>query len=516
MQDLKIRLISLLAGAWQFRWWGLAAAWLTCILGWAAIALIPNSYDSTAQVYIDTDTLMRPLLHGIAVSTNTQQEINVMLHTLLTSPNLERVVRVTNPKASSFSQAKMQDAVAEMASNVTLSRSGTHNLYSISYTSDDPQHAQSVAQALLSVMEDSNAGDHRRDSNDAISFIDSQIAQYEQKIETAEKRKTDFKLAHPEVFLDGSDIDTAETAVVTARNDVGDKRARVADLEAQISSTPKTIDINGPAPISIGGAGTLADKRQQLGQARAALDQLRAHYTDDYPDVIAQKKLIKRLETEISKKTNPDEDPDLQSVANPAYLMLRTKLADEDVSLAVAREKLTEAKKQLSNAQQDAGDALEVRRQYADLDRDATALRKDYQALVQRRESANISQAASEQQSSMVFRVVDPPSLPTRPSAPNRIVLNVLVLAAGFGVGAGAALGVSRLSDRILTAGDLRDAFAVPVLGSVTIARNAQDVLRHRRAVSLFAAGTGLLVAGYLMVLLVFHTAIITTGGKLL
>src|SRR5512142_1256778 len=120
MQSWKLQLLSLLGGGWQFRWYGLAVAWLACLLGWVGVALIPDDYESSAKVYIDTDTLMRPLLRGIVVSTDTQQEINVMLRTLLTAPNMERVVRVTNPHANQFSQAKMQDAVAQMTQNVTL------------------------------------------------------------------------------------------------------------------------------------------------------------------------------------------------------------------------------------------------------------------------------------------------------------------------------------------------------------------------------------------------------------
>ncbi len=516
MQELKLRVLSLLNGGWQFRWWGLAAAWLVCILGWVAVALVPNTYQSTAEVYVDTDTLMRPLLKGIAVSTDTQQEIDVMLHTLLTTPNLDRVVRLTDPHASSMSADRMQDAVASLAQNVTLSPTGTRNLYGISYSAEGPRQAQSVAQALVSVMEDSNAGDHRRDSDDALSFIDTQIADYQRKIEAADKRKTDFQLAHPGVFLEGNDVNADNAAVFQAENKVSDVDARVASLQAQIASTPKTIDVNGPAPIAIGGAGTLADKRQQLGQARAALAELRAHYTDSYPDVVAQRHLIARLESELNRKTPATEDPDLEAVTNPAYLMLRTKLADQESDLAAARERLAEAQKRVADDSKDEAQSVKVRRQYADIDRDSAALHKNYEALVERREAAHISEAASADQSALVFRVVQPPTLPNRPVEPDRILLNILVLAVGLGAGAGTAIAVSLLSGRLLTVEDLRQAFAVPVLGSVTIARNAQDVLLARRATSYFATGAGLLVVGYLIVLLFFHTTVISTGGSVL
>jgi polysaccharide chain length determinant protein (PEP-CTERM system associated) len=514
MQSWKLQLLGLLGGGWQFRWVGLGIAWLVCLIGWVAVALVPDAFQSSAKVYIDTDTLMRPLLRGLVVTTNTQQEIDVMLRTLLTAPNMERVVRATNPKAANWSTSKMQDAVAQITSNVKLKALGTKNLYQIGFVDPDPAYAQSVAQTLLNVMVDSNVGDQRRESDDARSFLDQQIAVYEKKIQEADKRKADFRAAHLDVFFGGNDIDEAKGDIVKAQQQVDEISARRNSLRAQLGATPATLDINGPAPIQVGGSGTVENKRQALGQARAKLDELRAHYTDDYPDVVIQKQLVDRLKKQVAEKGSPDEDPGLQSVANPAYLMLRTKLADEEVNLAVAKDRVATAQKRLDDAGKNVGTSLAIRQQFSNLDRDYQALKKNYEALVERRESANISQAAGDQQSNMVFRVIEPPTLANRPASPNRIVLNLLVLLAGVGAGMAAAVALGAVSGRFLTMEQLGQAFALPVLGAVTIARTAADMVRMRRSASFFAAGSGALVAGYLVVLVLFHTNV--TGGSLL
>ncbi|HUO99601.1 MAG TPA: XrtA system polysaccharide chain length determinant [Rhizomicrobium sp.] len=516
MQSWKLQLLSLLGGGWQFRWYGLAAAWAVCLAGWFVVMLIPDQYQSTAKVYIDTDTLMRPLLKNLVVTTNTQQEIDVMLRTLLTAPNVERVVRATNPHADKMSASQMQDAVAAMTSDVSLKSSPTKNLYSIGFTDRNPVYAQSVAQTLLSVMVDSNVGDQRRESDDARSFLDTQIAAYERKIEAADKRKADFRTAHLEIFMTDNDVDTIRNQIAQAQTQIDEETAKRNSLASQIAQTKPTLDVNGPAPIAVGGAGTIENKRQQLGEARAKLDELRAHYTDDYPDVVIQKQLVARLKAQIADKTNPDEDPTLQSVANPTYTMLRTKLADEEVNLAVAKDHLASAQKRLDDATTHAADSISIHRQYDNLDRDYQALKQNYEALVERREAANITQAAGDQQSSMVFRVVDPPSLPSRPSDPNRILFNLLVLAAGIGAGAAVSVGLGQMSGRFLTMEQLGQAFALPVLGAVTIAKTAADMVRARRATSFFVAGAGALVAGYLVVLFFFHTYTTSTAGSLL
>jgi polysaccharide chain length determinant protein (PEP-CTERM system associated) len=516
MQSWKLQLLSLLGGGWQFRWYGLAAAWLVCVLGWAVVALIPDEYQSSAKVYIDTDTLMRPLLKNIVVATDTQQEINVMLKTLMTAPNMERVVRVTNPRADRLTTSQMQDAVANLTENVSLKALGTKNLFGVGYSDANPIYAQSVAQTLLSVMVDSNVGDQRRESDDARSFLDTQIASYERKLQAIDKRKSEFRAQHLDVFTTGNDVDTIKNSIVQAQSQIDEVSAKRNSLASQLHSTPATLDINGPAPMNVGGAGTVDNKRQQLGQARAKLDDLRAHYTDDYPDVVIQKQLVARLTAQISQKSKPEEDPNLQSVANPTYLMLRTKLADEEVNLAVARDHLGSAQKRLDEATKHASESITIRQQYDNLDRDYQALKKNFEALVERREAANITQAAGDQQSTMVFRVIEPPTVPNRPSAPNRLLFNFLVLIGGIAAGGAAAVALGQVSGRFLTVEQLSEAFALPVLGAVTIARTAADMIRARRDMSFLAAGAGLLVVGYLIVLFFYHTLVQSTGGSII
>ncbi len=100
MQPWKIRLRTYLTGTWHYRWVGMGVAWAICIIGWLGIALIPNQFQAVAMIYVDTDTMMAPLLKGLTVSTDPQQQGSVMLNTLMAGPNLEQVVDLTNPRAA--------------------------------------------------------------------------------------------------------------------------------------------------------------------------------------------------------------------------------------------------------------------------------------------------------------------------------------------------------------------------------------------------------------------------------
>jgi polysaccharide chain length determinant protein (PEP-CTERM system associated) len=516
MQSWKLRLFSHLMGAWQYRWYGLAAAFLVCGLGWFAVAMVPNTFESEAKVYIDTDTLLRPLLKGLAVTTDADQEVNVMLRTLLSSTNVERVVRATDIAAANAPRSIIQDKIESIQKRVDLRDLGTANLYSISFRDPNPRYAQAVTQSLLSVLIDSNLGSQRTDTESAQSFLDSQIEDYEQKLSQADKRRADFKAAHITFFSNGSDVDvgggvaSAEGAIIQDQTALDEAVARRNSLRAQVSSTQSTMDVDAPASSGSGANQAALGASGELAVAREKLSELRTHYTDQYPDVIAQKNLIARLQAEMA--SSPTRGGNTQGISNPSYVALRTKLADEEANVAVAQERLSNAQRRLDQSKGTAMDALSVQRQYEDLNRDYQVLHENYQQLVSRRESANISQAAGSQQSA-VFRVIDPPVKPDRPIAPNRPLLNLLVLVGGIVSGAVVALGLNTYQDRFLNVEQLTDAISIPVIGTITASQSSLDLAEGRRGALVFGGGVAMLMLGYLFVLLLFHTHLATMQG---
>ena len=500
METWKLNLLPHLSATWRYRWPGLAAAWVVCVLGWLGIALIPNTYESVAQVYIDTHTLLRPLLTGLAVTTDPSQEISVVLQTLLTDPTLKRVLLATNPNDTSMSSSQMQDAVARLRKNVSLKNLPAKDLYSIGYTDHDPAYAQSVAQTLVSVLIDTNLGGQRRDADQVGNFIENQISNYQQKLEAADKRRADFKTSHLEFFAGGAgDVVGAQAAVTQAETHLKDAVDRLDSLRKQLESTPQTLNVNSPLPATMDRSGTAINLRAQLAAAIAKLTTLRAQYTDAHPNVVAQKRLLARL-----KSVKPEDTDGTEGISNPAHVMITSKLADAGTVAATDRNRLDEAKKRLEDAKNMAAKAIAIQREWENLDRDYQVLHINYEALVTRRESAKITQAVGDQQSSFVFRVISPPAKPDHPVAPNRLLMNAAVLAVGFGAGIGLAFGLGKFSGTFVSIGQLREAFELPVLGAVTAVPTGSGMVTAPAI--FFATALSMLVLSCLIVLFFFHS----------
>jgi hypothetical protein len=131
------------------------------------------------------------------------------------------------------------------------------------------------------------------------------------------------------------------------------------------------------------------------------------------------------------------------------------------------------------------------------LDRDYSVIKAQHTELLERRESARLSQGVEDNASDVAFRVVDPPFVPLKPSEPNKVALNGMVLLGALAAGAGFALLLSLLNPIVVDARMLAEATGLPLLGVVT---QNKDQKTRRRDQLRFAAFAGCA----LMLVLVF------------
>ena len=506
MQPWKIRLRTYLTGTWHYRWIGMGVAWAVCLIGWLAVAMVPNQFQAVSMIYVDTDTMMAPLLRDLTVSTDPQQQVSVMLNTLLARPNLEQVVHLTNPKANSLSSAELAKQVENLQDNISIKPLSTKNLFQLSYTDRDPDKGLNVAQTLLSIFVDSNIGNKRHDLEGAQSFLDTKVNEYETLVRQAEQRRTSFRQANLDVLANSITPDQARGQIEAARQQYEGAVARLSSLRGQLASIPKIIYIDGPGPLVLG-TGNMASAAggslfQQLAAAKQNLIDLKSRFTDDHPDVKAVKRQIAQLQSELSAMpTNGTQASGSQSIPNPVYVQTQSKLSDAETDVALQSQKLHEAQGNMDRAMKTSSKAIDISAQFANLDRDYDLVHKTYQELLARRESAKLSQSVNDEQSSINVRIVEPPKKAAFAVAPNRPLLNSAVILVGLLAGLATAIALSINAGRFFAKEQLASEFDYPIIGVVGRLARADDALNTRRAYTALAACTGLLLCGYVVVL---------------
>lgn len=499
MDPIRLLIRQYINAAWRRRWTGMVVAWLVCACGWTAVTFIPNEYESSARLYVDADAVLTPLLSGIAADSAPASQLELLQRTLLSRPNLEKVISKTDLDLTVANPSDRERLIRRLSNQIRVVPQ-TRNLFTITYRDASPKLAHDVVQTLLTIFVESATGGNRTDMENARRFLEHQISSYEQQLRAAEKRRADFRVKYMELLPNGLDpssfgVDQAREKVKQLNGQLEDAIGKRDALRKEIEQTPAMLVVeNSPA------AAVTATVKTQLMQAEEQLRMLLLRDTPQHPDVIAQKKLIAELKASPDKANapanpTPTRSDVTRSVPNPVYDQLKVKLVDDDAAVASLRRQLDEAtqvKDRLEKLQREQPGLLA---EFQNMDRDYGVLRRNYEELLSRLQAANIAQAADTQADKVKLQVVDPPEVPRIPVAPNRVMMISAVLVSGLGAGLVLVLLLSQMDRSFNTVDDLRS-LGLPVLGGISVIRN-RSIFRRLMVFMRFASAVGVLVAIY-------------------
>lgn len=468
---------------------------------------LPDQFQSSARVYVDTQSVLKPLLTGLAVQPNIEQQVEIMSRTLISRPNLEKILRMSDMDIKLKTPEEKENALDKLGKDIQLSSAGRDNLYSISYTNAQPEDAKRVVQSLLTIFVEGSLGDKRKDADSARRFIDEQLKSYEQKLIAAENALKEFKRQNigmmPE---DGSDYYKRIAQAGAALNE-----AQLELREAENSRDALRRQIEGEEPVMLAEEIDVGARNPELegrlNSLRARLDDQLLRYTAVHPDVMATKKLIEQYEAqqreEAKKRPNT---PRMMQQNNPVVQQLAVSLAEAEARVAALKARTQGMDGRFTDLKTKANAVPQVEADMAQLNRDYEVNKKNYETLLARRESANISGEMEANTSVMDFRIVDPPRVPLHPNGPNRPLLASIVLIAALAGGIGIAVIISLLRPVFNDRRTVRDVSNLPLLGSVTMIWTPSQVRkRKQRMLAFFATLTTLLgayagIVGFLLV----------------
>ena len=249
--------------------------------------------------------------------------------------------------------------------------------------------------------------------------------------------------------------------------------------------TPQLVvtETDGAGPGGVGGA-------FRLREAERTLQELRLRYTEQHPDVVAQRDLVAAMRSGAVASSEPSalprDKPRNRSVPNPIFEQLKVRNVENDSAVASLQRQIVDATRERDRLEEIARGAPQLQADYANVNRDYEVLRKNYDDLLARRESMRISSAAEADGDKVKVQVIDPPQIPQNPVAPKRVVLMSAVLAAGLGAGVGLALLLVQMDQSFHTIEDLRE-MGFPVVGGVSLIGAAVPLGRRIMTVGVFA-----------------------------
>ncbi len=503
MHDLIIKLLGYLRGIWRFRWWILGVAWVVSIIGWTVVAKMPDQYEASARVYVDTQSVLKPLLKGLTIASSERQRLLLMTNTFLSRPNLEKLMRMTDLDLRARTAEEKEAIIDRLKESIRLESTRDINLYTISFEDSDPNLAKLVVKSLLTIFVESSLGETRKDQDEANQFLQRQIKEYEQRLEEAEARRARFKQKNLAYLADsGSDyyekLRENQAALAQAELELKIQRDRLTALKAQMDDAANEEGYEDLVPAD--GGSTIYDER--IAALESNLDELLMRYTDKHPDVVATKRTIEELKSrrdqELMDAMAEAGDGEASSASNnPIYQQLRLTYADAKANVAAKQAVVAEYRKRVEDLKLAVDKVLKVENEEKRLNRDYLIIKKQHQTLLGRLESARMTREVDTSASSVRFRVIDPPRVPTQPSGPPRVLLSSAVLLLGLGAGILLAFFLSQLRPTFDDRRTLNEAVGLPVLGSVSMVWTREQIGKRKRRHYAFLLTLLLLISTY-------------------
>jgi polysaccharide chain length determinant protein (PEP-CTERM system associated) len=362
---------------------------------------------------------------------------------------------------------------------------------------------------------ESGLGASRKDTDSAKTFLTEQIKSYEARLEAAETRLKEFRLRNLALQSgDGKDstarlvemnqaLDAARLQLKEAENSRDAARQQLAQERAVVPSANSTVATQEAAfPVAT------PELDGRIEGQRRNLDSLLQRYTEQHPDVVSTKRLLKELEEQKRKEVQELRRAAMAAAAaaaaqgtgapglnaSLAAQELGRSLASSEVQVAALKARVAEFTARYNAAREAMKTAPQLEAEAAQLNRDYGITKKNYDDLVARRQSAVMSGELDVASGMAEFRLIDPPRVSPQPVSPNRVALYLAVLAASLALGAGFAFAASQLRPTFSDADELRRKTGMPLLGVVTLLTSDADRKSQRMGlVRYFAASGGLI-----------------------
>jgi len=514
MHGLLSEALHYIQSAARYKWWSLIFAWLVCLGGWGFVSQMPDVFTATTRVHVDTRSILRPLLSGMTIQPDIGSQIRLMTRLIFSRPNIEKIAKMTDLDLTAKDEKSMEKLVLNLQKAMVI-EGGENNLFSISVTDPDPKMAKKIVQAVLTLFVEQSLGESREDSDSAQKFLEQQIKEHERRLQVAEQAREDYKRANYGLMSGGNDggkdlyaqLNQMASQKEEAKLQVQEAIQRRDEIQRQLKDEEPMIQSYESETESAVVESSPLDVR--IETLRSKQDELLLKYTDKHPAVVTLKKSIadlerqKKAEIEAAAVEQPDKPALAKGMeANPIYQQLKIALGEAEANIAslTARAKAYDDKIELLKQQMD--DRLKVETQLQGLNRDYDTVKVNYNELLKKRETARMSGTVEQTTDAVKFRIVDPPQVPSKPSAPNRILLSSLVLLGSLVTGLGFAILLSLLRPSFGTIQGLRDSTGLSVLGGISMNWIPEARRKKRREFMQFLAAVVSLVILYVGVVL--------------
>lgn len=457
------------------RWWIVLACAVSCgALSLLVATQLPKKYTSQTLVLVAKPTVPTEYVKPV-VTEDLNQRLASMKQQILSRTRLEPVLQKFDIYHEDRNKVHVEDLLERLRKAIEISplepMAGTQDRslagFNVSVTFNNPQTAQQICNEITSMFMEQNARALEQQAVRTTSFLSQQLDEAKSKLDEQDAKLAQFKRQYmgslPEeeqtnLSLLGalnSQLEANTQALSRAQQDKAFNESLLSQQEGNWKASR-----SGQNPETA---------EEQLRLLQEQLTTLESRYTPEHPDVIKAKNQVNDLKKRMAETTNIDA-PSVGSktVSEPPQIQqLRAKLRQSEINIADLTKRQTQIQEQSRVLEGRVQAVPGVEQKLKELTRNYQSALDFYNELLKKRENSAMATDLAHQQEGEQFRVLDPPSLPMKPSSPNILVF------AGGGLGGGVALGLAILyvlmamDHTIHTERDVEMFLKLPVLTSL-------------------------------------------------
>lgn len=412
--------------------------------------LLPRVYESTGKLLTEAPQVSGEVVRSTMPSGNAEQRIQAISQRIMTRENLLRIVADHQVFDSGDGTAiKDSDVVNAMRNSIVVKvhtgnvsqweRPGNNIVFDVSFQHGKPEKALEVTNALVQLFLEGSTRDRVKQASQTNEFLTQEAERVRAQLEDFERRIAAYKRAQGGGASDQavalSNIQSLESDLRAVEREHRLALDELRTLEVELAGARSGVMLPG----TVTSPSTTATE-QELDRAKSELARLRGIYTDDHPDVRAQRRQIEMLERAMRSDVNVSTPAREAAVAQMQLMISRLEarvatararadlLADQQRNL---RGSIGQLRAQVSRSPQ-------IERDLAALQRDQDAARTQYEDLRSKQMSAQVVENLEGGRQGERFTLLEPALMPEYPVKPSRrkIVAQgfLMALAAGFGV----------------------------------------------------------------------------------
>ena len=501
------------------RWWLLLALFGTWATGSMLAWVLPAEYRSETLILVEQQKV--PEHYVIPnVTIDLQERLQSMTQQILSRTRLERVIEVFHLYAGERNRLSPDELVERLRKDIKIDlvkapgRRDELTAFKIYYSSGDPGIARQVTSQLTSLFIEENLRARQQQSESTTGFLKNQLEEARKDLAGQEQRLREFKTRYlgqlPGQLQSNVQIlaglEARLQAGIDARNRVKQQQLYYESLLGQYRSLQAELRHGKGTDL-----GSLPALDQELAHLKTQLADFTGLYTGRHPDVkhlkgqIAKTENLKqRIEAEVEVARSKPPTDRLASTPPSDLAELRTMSPIMEIESQLKASQLEMEHRQRVIEELDASIAAYQSRlnqtplreqQLSDVVRDYDQSRTNYESLLAKKNQSELATNLEKRQQGEQFRILDPPSLPTKPYWPDRFKFSLFGLIGGLIVGFMTTASVEALDDRIHSEKDLRSFAVARIVAEIPSLKTSSEMRKQQWKKGLEWVGGTVIVA---------------------